>query len=328
MRVEFQIIKEKLREEGIEIDLGSLKENADQGFMSTVFIVDSDQGELVIHLARPGSEWIRQKIWEKLRGVGDILKNYPELPVSPVFLSGQIDDQYFFVQKKLSGQPTGKRGISSAEVVDTWFDNASATFVPQIQELLARVHAIPCEGYGILAIREGKLEGRYSSWEEFFSSEIPRWLEGIEKGDSHTDNSEEAAASLQSAEAYAKSFLSQVPSTNPSLVHGDAINPSNVLVQGEKITGLIDWEWSLFGDPAWEFCDPGWWPYVSKESLQPYFNEVRKHAPIDEDEFIRRIHLYVPLWIMWGCNLHSENPEGSIYKVLRVMLANVLHVEK
>jgi aminoglycoside phosphotransferase (APT) family kinase protein len=327
MNTEFEIIKTKLQEEGVLIDEQTLQKNVDQGFMSTVYMVESDQGELVIHIIKPASEWVRQRIWEKLRGVGDILKNYSDLPVSPVFLSGEIEDKYFLVQKKLSGKPAGKRGISTTEVVDNWNDDASQFFVPQIQRLLAVVHSLPCEGYGMPVLQNGKLQGSYDSWEEFFNEELPRWLKSIDQGDANSNNPEIGMASRKAAAMYVQDFLTRIPPTQPSIVHGDAINPSNILTDGKKITGLIDWEWSLFGDPAWEFCDPGWWPFITKESLQPYFIEAKKHAALDEDEFLRRVHLYIPLWMMWGCQLHSENPNGPIYQVLRLMLANLLSVE-
>lgn len=39
-----------------------------------------------------------------------------------------------------------------------------------------------------------------------------------------------------------------------SLIHGD-VRPSNIIVEKNKITGLIDWEMSSYSDPAW---DIGW----------------------------------------------------------------------
>jgi thiamine kinase-like enzyme len=42
---------------------------------------------------------------------------------------------------------------------------------------------------------------------------------------------------------------------NTTLVHSDLINPSNTIIAGTKRLSHIDWEWSLIGDPAWEFAD-------------------------------------------------------------------------
>jgi aminoglycoside phosphotransferase (APT) family kinase protein len=50
------------------------------------------------------------------------------------------------------------------------------------------------------------------------------------------------------------SFKKQMKLERFSLLHGDP-QPRNIMVQGPKITGLIDWEYSRLGDPA---LDAGW----------------------------------------------------------------------
>ena len=50
------------------------------------------------------------------------------------------------------------------------------------------------------------------------------------------------------------SFKKQLKLDRFSLLHGDP-QPRNIMVQGPKITGLIDWEYSRLGDPA---LDAGW----------------------------------------------------------------------
>lgn len=324
MPKEFKAIFAKLKAQGIIVDPSKLQKHKHQGLMSTVYTVDSNRGELVVHLIRPASEWLRQRIWEKLLGIGNVLTHYPELPVAPVFISGKLGGTYFLVQKRLPGTPAGKRAISGTDVVDTWVGNSSKVLVPQIQKLLGKTHAIPCHGYGLLVLQKGKVKGKFKTWKGFFETESRQWLKNIQKADTLTDNPQELRQSYAAAVAYVKNFLKNVPKTKPSLIHGDAINPSNILIKNKKVTGLIDWEWSLAGDPAWEFCDPGWWKLINKKSLKPYFKEAGKHRKIDEDEFIRRIRAYIPLWIMWGCHLHSGNPKGILYTVLRLMLTQHL----
>ncbi len=320
MQKELEIISKKLARTGVSIDTKKIKKHSHQGLMSTVYVTPSTQGELMVHLIKPAPEWVHQRIWEKILGIGNMLANYPNLPVSRVLLSGKIGATYFLVQERLPGKPAGRRAISKAKVVDTWATNSAHAIVPQIQKFLAKTHAIRCKGYGMPVLRNGKLEGKYKTWEDFFATETPRWLRNIKRADARTSNPGELTPSYKVAVSYTRDFLKKVPVVTPSLVHGDVINPSNLLVQNKKITGIIDWEWSLFADPAWEFCDIGWWPLINKKSLSPYLKEVKKHRKVDEDEFIERVHRYIPLWIMWGCNLHSNNPKGILYSVLRALL--------
>jgi hypothetical protein len=327
MPKEFKAIFAQLEARGTVADASKLKKHKYQGLMSTVYTVGSNRGELVVHLIRPAPEWLRQRIWEKLLGIGNVLTQYPELPVAPVFISGKLGGTYFLVQKRLPGTPAGTRAISGTDVVDMWVGNSSGVLVPQIQKLLGKTHAVPCHGYGILQLQKGKLKGEFKTWKEFFESESEQWLKSIQAADALTANPSELRPSYVAAVAYVKKFLKSVPNTRPSFVHGDAINPSNILIKDKKVTGLIDWEWSLAGDPAWEFCDPGWWNHLDKKSLRPYFTEAKKSRKIDEDEFISRIRTYIPLWIMRGCRLHSDDPKGILYTVLRRMLSQHLETK-
>lgn len=65
------------------------------------------------------------------------------------------------------------------------------------------------------------------------------------------------------------SFKKQLKLERFSLLHGDP-QPRNIMVQGAKITGLIDWEYSRLGDPA---LDAGWTLFFF--SLYPELNNYR-----------------------------------------------------
>lgn len=310
MKSELLAIVGKLKRKGIHVDSKGFKLHKSQGLMSKVYIVRSNKGELVVHLINPIPEWIRQHIHKKIYGIGKLLLKYPNIPTAQIFLSGRVGKSYFLVQEKLPGTPAGSRSISRTQVIDRWVTNRSKTSI-KLQRIIAQSHTIRSHGYGWPVIKNGKLIGKYKSWNEFFEKEIPLWLRSIHKADKHSHTK---------ASKYAQNFLKQVPPTKPFLVHGDAINPSNILTQGDRITGIIDWEWSIIGDPAWELCDPGWWKLLNRKSLQPYFKELKKTQDVNEDEIIRRAKLYRPIWLMWACHLHSSSPKGSLYKALRAIL--------
>jgi aminoglycoside phosphotransferase (APT) family kinase protein len=46
---------------------------------------------------------------------------------------------------------------------------------------------------------------------------------------------------------------------SPGLVHGD-VQPFNLLVQADRVTGVLDWEAAKSGPPAF---DLGWWDWFS-----------------------------------------------------------------
>ena len=84
--------------------------------------------------------------------------------------------------------------------------------------------------------------GEEKNWKDFLRKNSNEWLQKAEiKEKFHT--------SIQN-------LISSFPDNlNLSLVHGDSINPSNIITKNESIASVIDWEWSLIGDPAWEFAD-------------------------------------------------------------------------
>ena len=320
MNQDFARFFSQLKRRGIFVDIPSLKKHKHQGLMSTVYTMDSSQGELVVHVIKPTEEWVRQRIWEKLMGVGNLLSKFPEIPTSKFLLNGKLGNKYFVVQKKLEGKPAGKRTLIYDAVVDVWLGKKAEIYIPQIQKIVARVHKIKLSGYGWLQVTEGKARGRHKSWREFFEKEIPLWLKSVSSGDARLGENRELKSSFKKIKKLAYEIIKKVPHVSPVLVHGDAINPSNVLVRKNKVVGLLDWEWSIVGDPAWEFCDCGWWPLLNEKSLRSYFEEMG-YKKVQIENFLKRARLYRLLWILWGAHMHAKDKSIVLYRTLRKMLS-------
>ena len=100
MKKGFSDIYRKLSKEGIFVIEKTLKKNKTQGFMSSVYMINSNKGELVLHTISPVPEWVRQRIWEKIYTVGEVLMKHKSIPSAQVLLSGKSGDKFFIVQKK------------------------------------------------------------------------------------------------------------------------------------------------------------------------------------------------------------------------------------
>ena len=321
MNQNFARIFSKLKRQDIFVDASSLKKHKHQGFMSTVHTVDSNKGTLVIHVIQPTQEWVRQRIWEKLIGVGNLLSKFREIPTSEFLFNGKIGSKYFVVQKKLEGKPAGKRTLINDTVVDIWFGKKAKIYIPQIQKIVARIHKIKRRGYGWPRAIDGEIRGQYKSWRKFFEKEVPLWLRSVSSGDSRLGkNNGELKSSFKIIKGLAYGIIKKIPYPPPFLIHGDAINPSNVLIQKDRVTGLLDWEWSIIGDPAWEFCDCGWWQLLNKKSLRSYFKEMG-YKNIQIESFLKRARLYRLLWILWGAHMHAKDKNIVLYRTLRKMLS-------
>ena len=149
---------------------------------------------------------------------------------------------------------------------------------------------------------------------------MPFWLKSIIYGDARLGKAEELKTSYVKIATLARTVAAHIVYAGPPvLIHGDAINPSNVLVRGNKVTGLLDWEWSMIGDPAWEFCDCGWWPLLDEKSLRPYLKEAG-FTGTQAKNFLKRARTYRLLWILWGAHMHAKEKRVALYRALRKML--------
>jgi len=83
-----------------------------------------------------------------------------------------------------------------------------------------------------------------------------------------------------------------------SLIHWDINNPGNVLINKGKISGIIDFEWSIIGDPIWDLV-------LSNEDLQDKYS---KTTNMNIKHIKRKLLLYRPLWFLWGTNTHLHRP--------------------
>ncbi len=138
--------------------------------------------------------------------------------------------------------------------------------------------------------------------------ESPRWLESVREADERLQ-----CHPIEGFAVSIKSIINKVEYAGPSvLVHGDAMNPSNILIAKDGSISLLDWEWSIAADPAWEFCDLGWWTIIDSEK-----NDL-------DPEIVARARLYIPLWLLWGVHMHAKDINPEIYLALRQLLADRL----
>ncbi len=289
-----------LRTKGIVVDPNTAKVHDNQGWMSTVFTVQSNRGKLIVHEADLVSEHMRHEVWDKFAGIAAILAAHPEIPAPAMHFTGFVDGKLMLVQDYKEGVPAGKRFMKDGVITDEWSADKLET-AKRILTALASVHKIGLQGFGWPILKDNKLQGPYSSWKGFFETESPHWIEEINKADQRLGREP-----ISNLTEFTKSQIGKIDHSGPSvLVHGDAINPSNILLDGEKLS-LLDWEWAIAADPAWEFCDLGWWELLDKLDISA--------------EVVKRAKLYAPLWLIWGAHLHAEDQNSEVYLDLRKLL--------
>jgi aminoglycoside phosphotransferase (APT) family kinase protein len=221
------------------------------------------------------------------------------------------------VQERLPGNIAGTATIVDTSIIYTWLQD-KATLMPQIQRMLGEIHSIPVSGFGLPIEKSGKFMGTSATWQECLLEKMSLWLDGLKPGRSLRALEKNLHSDI---DAYAKQFHLVDPVCNKgSLVHGDMGNPSNVLGDQEVVTGIIDWEFALIGDPAWEFCDEGWVETIRETQLDSYFQACNIGIEKQRQAFLRRILLYRPLQCLMWLYVHRNDEDPVIFDTCVALL--------
>src|SRR4051812_28850680 len=96
------LVTAALQKQGIVLRSETAKKHTYQGWMSTVFTVESSAGALIIHSARLIEEHVKNKVWEKFAGIKDILAAHPSIPAPEIHYAGFHDGFLLLVQKYIA----------------------------------------------------------------------------------------------------------------------------------------------------------------------------------------------------------------------------------
>lgn len=132
-----------------------------------------------------------------------------------------------------------------------------------VAETLRTIHGIPIAGgFGNLGAGLRGEDERLADW---FTERVRVEADAVADRLSADDRElvEEALAVLDEAAP----LLDAQPS---GLAHGD-VQPFNILVDGDRVTGVLDWEAAKSGPPAFDF---GWWDWFSASWSTPWRTDV------------------------------------------------------
>ena len=245
-------------------DVAPLPGNAGLGFS---FRVAHDQGEtrLVIRLAAPGVPE---------RGPNDVLRQVPLLraldaagiPVAPVVWS-TADPDWFgssaVISAFIAGRPLHTtRADLSADVPPEQIEDHVLAAV----DVLADVHAVDWTA-------------ELAGWSEPAepAEEIARWDRLFARAGAPED--------AELAQRVSRALGERPPAASTvALRHGD-YQTNNVLFEGGRITGVVDWELAGLGDPL---LDVAWFGMFTDPACWAEDQQARMRVVVDPDAIARR----------------------------------------
>lgn len=303
-------------EQGVRIEIGSIAPLDSTGFMSSIYRAETDKGTAIIHLvAAPVAEQEYQHVPEKIMHVGQLLKDVPQVP--EVYVSGRLPENgYFMVQEYKQGKPLGKRTYEDGVFRDTFLVSEPEHYLDELQEVALEIHSYTSDTFGYFDFSTDTPTGTHRSWSEFLRDTLERSIGALEASEVQLGIKYFDVLGAAEVRERALSVLSNnapLFATNLAhLIHGDLCNYSNILVADEHIVGVIDFEWALYGHPAWEFV------FTQHPPLDVYTPRAVELGHIAADiDFARSVELHTIFWCAWGAAVHAQNPEfgPALYKV-------------
>ena len=197
----------------------------------------------------------------------------PSLPIPRITVIGPLDDGYFAIGERVPGRPLEE--LSATErpaVLPATLDTLDA---------IARADLGASRGYGDW---DAGGHGRYASWGDYLAAILHNERAGF-----YRDWHALFRDSFLEREVYETVYhhmlrLAAACPDERALIHND-YQFENVLTDGRRVTGVIDWANALYGDPLYEVARliwwsgwPGWWYDDVAELLRARYGGAPRYA--------------------------------------------------
>ena len=236
------------------------------GKFNDSFFVQAGAKELVLRIAPPRDSvfvFYERDMMRQEPGIHELLLKETKVPVAPILCfddSLEILDRDFLLMERLPGSPlTQASHLSYSRVLQ------------QVGAYLSETHLQTRTQYGYLG-EHHPMEPQ-EKWVDAFQIMWHKMIADIVSV-GHYDN-EESSLFLRLLDKHLSLFDREFPA---SLLHMD-IWHQNILVNEEgQVTGIVDWDRALWGDPEIEFAvldycgisePPFWEGYNEKRDLSP-----------------------------------------------------------
>jgi serine/threonine protein kinase len=317
---DFEEVVKQASQQGFFIDIDSIKSLASTGFMSQVFIATMGDVDVVVNLIKePVTEQLFQHVPQKIKHVASILTEIKQVP--KVYATGTLSvGGYFILQEKKGGIPLGVRSYENQKFVDEILVEDSDKYVQQLQDIILRLHSHQADSFGYISF--GQYEALQGvSWTDFLMKNAKRSVQILEDAEQNFGISYfiELGSSqlLSKLQRMLESFPELFSIQKSSLIHGDIFNYSNVLVDENSITAVLDFEWSLWGHPAWEFA------FTAEPRFEFYLPQAIEKGILPQGiDFQKSIDLHTIFWCLWGASVHANNSEFglALFQAMKVKL--------
>jgi len=231
-----------------------------------------------------------------------------ELPIPEILEIGSFSPHYAYsISHRLSGITLEDSAIPTLQQL--------SPHVSQVWRVISQAPLPSSEGFGPFNERG---HATFSSWQSFLQSTIS----GKDQQWDHlfTSNLLDATALQPVMQSYLQ--LTEHCPEERKLVHGD-FGSNNVLTDGQKITGVLDWDCALYGDPLFDVAGSFFWsPWLDCMRIQ---SEFFQQTLQNEANFAGRLHCYQ---LRCGLEEIHENALAGNQKLLNWLLNRTMQIHQ
>ncbi len=256
------------------------------GRFNRSYYVSLKRGDYVLRIA-PSDQifclFYERHMMRQEPGLHTLLHDKTSTPIPKIYAfddTHEIVDSDFLLMERLQGTTMSEaRGVNSKKVLQS------------IGKCLRQVHALTAETYGYLG--EHRPMTPQNTWVEAFVIMWNKLIDDVEASGHYNDN--EASFLRRLLDDHLSVFDHSVTSC---LLHMD-IWVENILVDSNsRLTGLIDWDRALWGDPEIEFAvldycgisQPAFWEGYGRTRDQSAEAQIRKVF-----YFLYELQKYIPI---------------------------------
>jgi aminoglycoside phosphotransferase (APT) family kinase protein len=274
------------------------------GKFNTSFFVRAGDEQLVLRIAPPADAvfvFYERDMMRQEPGIHELVLSQTTVPVARIFAfddSHELIDRDFLIMERLPGRPlTQMRGVSYSFVLR------------QVGDYLAQVHRLTEDRYGYLGAHR-PMEPQ-TTWVDAFEIMWSKMIDDIVAVGHYDEDESRMMRSL--LDQYIALFDRPVPA---SLLHMDIWHQNILVDRAGNVTGLVDWDRALWGDPEIEFAvldycgvsEPAFWEGYGQErdksdparirqvfyllyELQKYIviRHGRGHDPVSAQHYKRQV---------------------------------------
>lgn len=214
------------------------------GKFNESYYLDAPESSLVVRIAPPdgtGMIFYERRMMAQEPGIHKIVREKTDAPVPEILVyddTRRVIPRDFLVMERLPGNP-----LTEAFLPGSMMDRVFR----RVGECLAQTHRITADKYGYLG--EHHPMEPADNWGEAFEVMWNKLIDDIIDCDGYTVDEADSMRRLHGR--YAGIFDRDIPA---SLLHMDVWHQNILVDEYGNVTGLIDWDRALWGDPEIEFA--------------------------------------------------------------------------